>query len=100
MPGTDQEQARWWTCDGMFHPWRCRRALGTSIRQAHSYNPGMPINPENDRAQGVRVKPPGPGGARPPLYSVLLLNDDYTPMEFVVEVLVRFFAMNIEKATQ
>ena len=30
---------------------------------------------------------------RPPLYKVLLLNDDYTPMEFVVHVLERFFGM-------
>jgi ATP-dependent Clp protease adaptor protein ClpS len=37
---------------------------------------------------------------RPPMYKVLLLNDDYTPMEFVVHVLEQFFAMNREKATQ
>ena len=37
---------------------------------------------------------------RPRLYRVLLLNDDYTPMDFVVDVLVRFFAMDVEKATQ
>ena len=37
---------------------------------------------------------------RPNLYRVLLLNDDYTPMEFVVHVLEVFFAMNREKATQ
>ena len=37
---------------------------------------------------------------RPPLFKVLLLNDDYTPMEFVVQVLEHFFAMNREKATQ
>jgi ATP-dependent Clp protease adaptor protein ClpS len=37
---------------------------------------------------------------RPPLYKVLLLNDDYTPMEFVVHVLQDFFAMSNEKATQ
>ena len=36
----------------------------------------------------------------PPLYHVLLLNDDYTPMDFVIEVLQRFFYMNIERATQ
>lgn len=36
---------------------------------------------------------------RPPLYKVLLLNDDYTPMEFVVEILEVFFAMSREKAT-
>ncbi|MDR2678151.1 MAG: ATP-dependent Clp protease adapter ClpS [Zoogloeaceae bacterium] len=36
----------------------------------------------------------------PPLYRVLLLNDDYTPMDFVVLVLQRFFAMNRETATR
>ena len=41
----------------------------------------------------VKIKPP-------PLYRVILLNDDYTPMEFVVEVLRRFFGMNIETATR
>jgi ATP-dependent Clp protease adaptor protein ClpS len=37
---------------------------------------------------------------RPPMYKVVLLNDDYTPMEFVVHVLEIFFAMDREKATQ
>ena len=37
---------------------------------------------------------------QPPLYKVLLLNDDFTPMEFVVQVLESFFKMNREKATQ
>jgi len=55
---------------------------------------------ENERDHGVLVETGKPEVARPPLYSVLLLNDDYTPMDFVVEVLVRFFAMNLEKATQ
>lgn len=36
----------------------------------------------------------------PPMYQVLLLNDDYTPMEFVVGVLQKFFAMTREQATQ
>ena len=36
----------------------------------------------------------------PPLYTVLLLNDDYTPMDFVVVVLQTVFAMSREKATQ
>jgi ATP-dependent Clp protease adaptor protein ClpS len=35
-----------------------------------------------------------------PLFKVVLLNDDYTPMEFVVEVLEVFFRMNREQATQ
>lgn len=37
---------------------------------------------------------------KPSQYKVLLLNDDYTPMEFVVAVLKRFFNMNMEEATQ
>lgn len=36
---------------------------------------------------------------RPPMYKVVLLNDDYTPMDFVVEILEIFFAMSREKAT-
>lgn len=37
---------------------------------------------------------------KPPLYKVILLNDDYTPMEFVVMVLQRFFKKNREEATR
>lgn len=37
---------------------------------------------------------------QPPLYKVVILNDDYTPMEFVVEVLELFFRMDREKATR
>ena len=38
--------------------------------------------------------------APPPLFKVLLLNDDYTPMNFVVTVLQKFFSMNREQATR
>ena len=37
---------------------------------------------------------------KPPLYKVIMLNDDYTPMEFVVYVLQKFFNKNQEEATQ
>jgi len=43
--------------------------------------------------QEVQIKPP-------PLYLVVLLNDDYTPMEFVIVVLQKFFNMGREKAMQ
>ena len=36
----------------------------------------------------------------PPLFKVLLLNDDFTPMDFVIVVLQKFFAMNREQATR
>ncbi|MFK7879880.1 ATP-dependent Clp protease adapter ClpS [Roseobacter sp.] len=39
-----------------------------------------------------------PKTKRPPLYKVLLLNDDFTPMEFVVHVLERFFGLNHAQA--
>jgi ATP-dependent Clp protease adaptor protein ClpS len=60
----------------------------------------MPRKNENERDHGVMVETSKPEVARPPLYQVLLLNDDYTPMDFVVLVLQQFFAMDIEKATQ
>lgn len=49
---------------------------------------------------GLSVQEAKPRLKRPPMYKVILLNDDYTPMEFVVQVLEKFFAMNHEKATQ
>jgi len=60
----------------------------------------MSHNPGHERDHGVAVEAGRPEVARPPLYSVLILNDDYTPMDFVVEVLVRFFGMDLERATQ
>jgi ATP-dependent Clp protease adaptor protein ClpS len=44
-------------------------------------------------AKKAKLKPP-------PMFKVMLLNDDYTPMEFVVLVLQKFFAMTRERATQ
>lgn len=41
-----------------------------------------------------------PKTKKPALYKVLMLNDDYTPMEFVVETLRRFFRMSTEDATR
>ncbi len=48
---------------------------------------------------GVVVKP-RPKTRKPTMYKVLMLNDDYTPMEFVVHVLERFFQKSREQATQ
>ncbi len=49
---------------------------------------------------GLSVLEARPKLKRPPLYKVVLLNDDYTPMEFVVILLEKFFGMSREKATQ
>lgn len=48
----------------------------------------------------LSVKEAKPKIKKPPMYKVVLLNDDYTPMEFVVHVLESFFRMNHEKATR
>jgi ATP-dependent Clp protease adaptor protein ClpS len=52
-------------------------------------------NSDNDTV----VEKAQPKLKRPKLYKVILLNDDYTPMEFVVHILKIFFNMNQEKAT-
>lgn len=49
---------------------------------------------------GLAVASAKPKLKRPSMYKVLLLNDDYTPMEFVVETLEVFFGMGREQATQ
>ncbi len=56
----------------------------------------MPTQQQNHAvldADRTRLEPPR-------LYKVLLLNDDYTPMDFVILVLQRFFSMDPERATQ
>jgi len=54
------------------------------------------IEQHND---GLVVQEARPQLKKPQLYKVILLNDDYTPMEFVVRVLERFFHKNREEAT-
>ena len=55
---------------------------------------------DQDSEGGLATVTSKPELKRPPMYKVVLMNDDYTPMEFVVHVLEIFFAMNREKATQ
>ncbi len=52
---------------------------------------------EGDEDQELLVKTK-PKTKRPPLYKVLLINDDYTPMEFVVMILERFFGLTHAQA--
>jgi ATP-dependent Clp protease adaptor protein ClpS len=51
-------------------------------------------------SDGLVVQEAKPRLKKPQLYKVILLNDDYTPMEFVVRVLERFFHKNREDATR
>ena len=54
---------------------------------------------EDDGEIGIATKTK-PKTKKPSQYKVLMLNDDYTPMEFVVHVLKRFFSMDTDQATQ
>ncbi len=49
---------------------------------------------------GLLLEEAKPRLKKPPMYCVIMLNDDYTPMEFVVEVLERFFDKDRTSATQ
>ncbi|SBO09473.1 ATP-dependent Clp protease adapter protein ClpS [Vibrio mediterranei] len=53
------------------------------------------VTPDSDllEKEKTKVEPPA-------MYNVVLNNDDYTPMDFVVEILERFFSLNEDKATQ
>lgn len=63
---------------------------------------GEPYNGDDgrlpERQNGLLLKP-RPKTRKPNLYKVLILNDDYTPMEFVVHILERFFNKNRQDAT-
>ncbi len=61
-------------------------------------SPEKPEKPEHDI--GVVVEAAQPELDEPRLYKVLLLNDDFTPMDFVIVILETFFTMNKETATQ
>jgi ATP-dependent Clp protease adaptor protein ClpS len=52
------------------------------------------------RGTGVAVAPAKPKLQPPPQFKVVMVNDDFTPMEFVVEVLQTFFSHSREKAMQ
>ena len=59
----------------------------------------QPIDPNDDDATGVATKT-RPKTKKPSMYKVLMLNDDYTPMEFVIQVLEHFFGKNADEATR
>ena len=60
-------------------------------------DPSIPGDGDTDLGVVVKAKPKT---KKPSMYKVLMLNDDYTPMEFVIMVLQRFFGMDEDRATQ
>ncbi len=55
---------------------------------------------EQEFDKGTVVAERKPEVKKPPMYKVMLLNDDYTPMDFVVTVLKQFFYKSMEQATK
>ena len=60
----------------------------------------MSQDPNRSNDDGLVVEDAKPKLKRPPLYAVIMLNDDYTPMEFVVHVLEYFFNLDRERAVR
>ncbi|MCB2100642.1 MAG: ATP-dependent Clp protease adapter ClpS [Rhodobacterales bacterium] len=96
---------------------------GTGRRKPETQTVTRPQDPLDPKRSGPPARaadddgPQGPGGGdggpgtgvvtkvrpktkKPAMYKVLMLNDDYTPMEFVVHVLERYFSMNNQRATE
>ncbi|OAG73318.1 Clp protease ClpS [Gluconobacter japonicus] len=75
---------------------------GLTVMGPGPSDPKEPTGPRlpDDEDLGISVVVrPRTRTRKPSMYKVLMLNDDYTPMEFVVHVLERFFSMNREEAT-
>jgi len=53
-----------------------------------------------DGDHGLAIEEARPRIKKPPLYRVVLLNDDYTPMDFVVQILEKIFSMDRSSATR
>jgi ATP-dependent Clp protease adaptor protein ClpS len=66
------------------------------------YAEGLILNSQQlvGTEQDTLVQEARPELKQPAMYKVVLLNDDFTPMDFVVDVLKNFFGMNDEKATR
>jgi ATP-dependent Clp protease adaptor protein ClpS len=74
-------------------------ALARFLGKSATYTMSDDRRSDDDLQTGVVVKTK-PKTKKPSMYKVLLLNDDYTPMEFVVHVLERFFGKSRQEATQ
>lgn len=73
----------------------CQQAETATKPRQGSDEPEAP-----DRQGEATVEEEKPRLKRPPMFKVMMLNDDYTPMDFVVEVLETFFRMDREQATR
>jgi ATP-dependent Clp protease adaptor protein ClpS len=77
-------------------PYRLAKSAGGN----NGNNSGNRKRGEDEGTGTAVISRTKPQTKRPNLYRVLLLNDDYTPMEFVVHILERFFSKSREEATR
>ena len=63
-------------------------------------NAGNQPDERPGEGRGLAIEEARPKLRKPPLFRVVLINDDYTPMEFVVEILERIFSMDRPRATR
>ena len=98
MPGARRPRALQGRPRGAGHgPWAGRESTAPKDNDPKDNDPK-----DNDGGRantGVVVKPRAKV-KKPSMYKVLMLNDDYTPMEFVVHVLERYFSKSTEEATR
>ena len=77
------------------HTTAARNGANLTMSNDEGRSGGNPTGPGTSVITKVK-----PRTKRPNLYRVLILNDDYTPMEFVVHVIERFFNKDVETATK
>jgi ATP-dependent Clp protease adaptor protein ClpS len=80
-----------------------RKACRQRLEPAFRYTAGMAERnprPDQESGTGLVVDEAKPRVKQPPLYRVVMINDDFTPMEFVVHVLQSFFHHTREQAVQ
>jgi ATP-dependent Clp protease adaptor protein ClpS len=88
----------------------CEEKAGAERRKANIIRPASSVIPRVEMSENGKRGEDGPGTGvvvkakpktkKPSMYKVLMLNDDYTPMEFVVHILERFFNKNRQEATR
>lgn len=78
---------------------RVNRARPTASSPPGGDDREPPFDPSKERDRGVATKKRSKS-ARPPRFKVILYNDDYTPMEFVVQILEKLFGKSPSAATQ
>ena len=78
----------------------CQRRGGALYRTLERRDFRVSEEEHTQQGHGLIVEEARPQTKRPPLYQVVLLNDDYTPMEFVVDVLEHIFGMDRTTATR